>query len=99
MLAGAEGRNRVLFGAVIAALPNADSLELCLRLVEALAVLGHDLAELAGQAIPIFELDPRCLSLRCTDGCSQREGCNAETTSCHGRIPICRELLPGVMLH
>ena len=57
LLLGAVGRDGVLLGLVVAALADAHGLVLGLRLVEALAVVDHDVAELRGEAIPVFELD------------------------------------------
>ena len=55
MLAGAIGGDGILLGAIITTLTRAYGFVLGLALIEALAMLGHYLAKLPGQAIPIIE--------------------------------------------
>jgi hypothetical protein len=57
MLLRPEGGDGILFGLVIATLADAFGLVLRLAVIEALAMLFHDFAEAAGQAIPELELD------------------------------------------
>ena len=78
MLPGAIGGDSVLLSAIITALTRAYSFVLGLTLVEALAVLGHHLAKLPSQAVPII----KALTLLC--GSFKGREANSDGRRCCG---------------